>query len=87
MLGKLESCNDLVAAVAICHRNCMTKFRLARSTKRKRGKAVDVKLLEGFESVSLLEKERNCDFQTIKELQKRMKEKSNGEVYLSVWSI
>ena len=65
----------------------MTKFRLSRSTKRKRGKAVDVKLLEGFESVSLLEKERNCDFQTIKELQKRMKEKSNGEVYLSVWFI
>ena len=84
MLGKLESCNDLVAAVAICRRNCMTKFRLARSTKRKRGKAVDVKLLEGFESISLLEKERNCDF---KELQKRMKEKSDGEVYLSLWFI
>ena len=44
----------------------MTKFRLKRSIKRKRGKLVEVKMLESFESVcAWLEKEeivilKNC---------------------------
>lgn len=50
----------------------MTKFRLKRSIKRKRGKLVEVKMLESFESVcAWLEKEGDCDF---KKMHEKMKE-------------
>lgn len=38
VLGRLESCTDLVVVEAIYHSQCMTKFRLKRSSRRKRGK-------------------------------------------------
>ena len=74
--------NPLVAVETIYHRNCMTKFRLKSSTKKIRGKPVNVELLESFESVcAWLEKYGDCDLHTVQELQEKIKQKRNGEVY------
>ena len=86
VLGRLESCTDLVVVEAIYHSQCMTKFRLKRSSRRKRGKTVEVQLCENCKSVCVwLEKEENCDLHTFKESQEKMKEKCNREVYSSFY--
>lgn len=86
VLGRLESCNDLVAEEAVYHSACMTKFRLKKSTEKKKGKPVDQALLESFESVcEWLEKKGDCELHTIKELQDRMKDSSKTEAYSAVY--
>ena len=80
VLGRLESCNDLVAEEAIYHLACMTKFRLKRSSTKQRGKPVDKILHESFNSVcEWLEREGDCELHTIAEIQERMRGECKGQ--------
>ena len=51
VLGRLLSCHDLVAAEAIYHLNCMTKFTLHIYTSEKRGRPVHSEMMYPFETV------------------------------------
>ena len=80
VLGRLKSCNDLVAEEAIYHFACMTKFRLKRSSNKQRGKPVDKSLHESFNSVcEWLEREGDCELHTIAEIQDRMRGECDGQ--------
>lgn len=80
VLGRLESCNDLVAEEAVYHLACMTKFRLTRSSDKQRGKPVDKSLHESFISVcEWLEREGDCELHTIADIQDRMRGEGEGE--------
>ena len=70
VLGRLGTCNDLVAEEAVYHSVCMTKFRLKRKSEKQRGKPVDNILSDSFIRVcEWLEKEGDCELHTIKEIQ------------------
>ena len=85
VLGRLESCNDLVAEEAVYHATCITKFRLTRSSDNSKGKPMDKVLLESFENVYVwLETEGGCDLRTLKELQQKMKDINGKDSYSRV---
>ena len=86
LLGRLESCNDLVVEEAVYHATCMTKFRLTRSSDNSKGKAMDKVLLKSFENVcEWFETEGDCDLHTLKELQQKMKDVNGKDSYPSAY--
>ena len=48
LLGKLQSCNDLVAEEAVYHSSCMINFRLYVQTENARGRPTDTTMLDVF---------------------------------------
>lgn len=84
VLGRLESCNDLVAEEAIYHVNCMSKFRLTISqTEKKKGRPLDLEMQSNFDKVcEWLERAIDCELHSVKEIYAKMKEISgNNDIY------
>ena len=83
VLGRLLTCNDLVAEEAIYHLNCMNKFRLQNPSLEKKGRPVDIEMMNVYEKVcNWLENESDCELYTLRELYEKMMSFSNtGKVY------
>ena len=82
-LGRLLTCNDLVAEEAIYHLNCMNKFRLHMPSSAKKGRPVHTEMMDAYEKVcNWLENDSDGELYTLKEVQEKMMSLSNtGEVY------
>ena len=80
VLGKLQSCNDLVAEEAVYHSSCMTNFRLYVQTENARGRPTDTTMLDVFyRTCEWLENVADSDLYTINEFLVKMRELNNGE--------
>ena len=80
VLGKLQSCNDLVAEEAVYHSSCMTNFRLYVQTENARGRPTDTTMLDVFyRTCEWLENVADSELYTINEFLVKMRELNNGE--------
>ena len=74
VLGKLLTCNDLVAEEAIYHLICMNRFRLERLNPGKTGRPVNSTTMDAYDKVCYwLENETDCELYTQKDVRKKMR--------------
>jgi hypothetical protein len=90
--ARLNNCIDLVAAEAVYHNNCHTRFYLnkdlasASINSNLRGRSADITMSETFEAMcKWLDDE--TELLTLDELYKKMKEISNGNEVYSIRSL
>ena len=83
VLGKLLTCNDLVAEEAIYHLVCMNKFRLERLNPGKKGRPVNSTMMDAYGKVCYwLENETDCELYTLKDVHEKMRSLSDdGTAY------
>ena len=85
VLGRLLTCNDLIAEEAVYHQNCMNRFRINRlnANTGKKGRPVNTPMMKAYERVCYwLENETDCELYTLQELHEKMVSFADGgEVY------
>lgn len=86
VLHRLESCIDLVAAEAIYHSDCASKFRLQKASEvATRGRPSNSNMFESFEQVcDWLECSGDSEIYSIGELHNKMSD-GNKNVYSMKW--
>ena len=83
VLHRLQSCIDLVAAEAIYHSDCSTKFRLKTSDNKPKGRPRNVEMTESFDKVcDWLERFGDTEVYSVNELHEKMAKESDN--YYSV---
>ena len=91
VLTRISTSNDLVANVAIYHKDCLTRYILnwpfSDVPKGKRGRSVDEIRNKWFEMLCIwLENEADGELYSLTELHDKMTEMANGEeVYSQKW--
>ena len=83
VLGRLLTCNDLVAEEAIYHDSCRKRFTQFTPCSEKRERPINSEMMEAYEKVcNWLENDSDCDLYALKELHEKMKGLGeNCEVY------
>ena len=83
VMGRLLTCNDLVAEEAVYHNSCMNRFRLEKMNSGKKGRPVNISMMVAYEKVcNWLENETDCELYTLKEVHEKMSSLCDGdEVY------